>query len=183
MRDSYKVPFYILGFLIRLGPLHGYHLKMHLEHEASDFARIKLPTIYYHLGVMKGKGWVVSDVGKEGNRPEKQVFSITEDGKRKFRELLNRCLMEPVTFDFPVDGALFFSKGFSAARIAKRLADRKKQAGVILKHLSLHRDEVLHEVPVAFGDVAALLLAHHELHYQAEQKWLQSAIEVFGGRS
>jgi len=27
MKESYKVPFYILGFLRRFGPMHGYQIK------------------------------------------------------------------------------------------------------------------------------------------------------------
>lgn len=76
-----KVSFYILGFLIRLGPLHGYQLKAHIESEARDFAKIRLPNLYYHLGSMREKGWVESTRGKEGSRPEKEVFSVTPEGK------------------------------------------------------------------------------------------------------
>lgn len=44
-----KVPFYILGLLMRYGPQHGYNIKQLVSDGISDFAKIKLPTIYYHL--------------------------------------------------------------------------------------------------------------------------------------
>jgi DNA-binding PadR family transcriptional regulator len=182
MTDSYKVSFYILGFLIRLGPLHGYQLKTHIEREARDFAKIKLPNLYYHLGSMKGKGWVESTRGKEGSHPEKEIFSVTVEGKRRFEEFLDRCFAEPVGWDFPLDGALFFSKGRSTRTIARELSAAEERAVLALDALAGHRKEVLDEVPPSFRDVAALILAHHECHYAAERKWLHEATAVFESR-
>lgn len=182
MTDSYKVPFYILGFLIRLGPLHGYQIKTHIESEAGDFAKIRLPNLYYHLGSMREKGWVESTRGQEGSRPEKEIFSVTAEGELQFREFLDRCLAEPVGWDFPLDGALFFSKGRSAKTIARELSAAEERAAAALVTLAGHRKEVLDEVPPSFRDVAALILAHHECHYAAERKWLHEAIAVFEAR-
>jgi DNA-binding PadR family transcriptional regulator len=183
MTKSLKVPFYILGFLIRLGRLHGYQLKKHIEQEASDFAQIRLPNLYYHLASMKKNGWVTSDVSRQGNRPEKEVFSITEQGKRKFRELFDRCLVEITCWDFPLDGVLFFSKGIPADAIVQGLATRKKQVEAALVQLSAHTAVVLKEVPAAFADLATLILSHHELHYRTEVKWLLTAIDVVKERA
>ncbi|MGA2547401.1 MAG: PadR family transcriptional regulator [Rectinemataceae bacterium] len=182
MTESYKVPFYILGFLIRLGPLHGYQLKAHIELEARDFAKIRLPNLYYHLGSMREKGWVESKREKEGSRPEKDIFSITDEGRSKFGELLERALAEPVDWDFPLDGALFFSKGRSAKRIERELAAAEARATAALESLAAHRKEVLAEVPQGFRDVAGLILSHHERHYATEREWLAEAKKVFEAR-
>jgi len=182
MNDSYKVPYYILGFLIRSGPLHGYQLKAAIEREAKDFAKIKLPNLYYHLGKMREKGWLDSKEGREGSRPEKEVFSVTGEGRLAFRDLLERCLAEGVDWDFPLDGALFFSKGLNSGAILKGLAESEARAAEAIESLEAHGREVMREVPESFRDIAALILAHHERHYAAEREWLQGAIAVFTAR-
>jgi DNA-binding PadR family transcriptional regulator len=182
MTDSYKVPFYILGFLIRSGPLHGYQLKAAIEREARDFAKIKLPNLYYHLGKMRERGWLESKEGREGTRPEKEVFSVTGEGRLRFRDFLERCLSEPVDWDFPLDGALFFSKGLSAKSVVRELAAAEERASAALEGLAAHRKEVLSEVPPGFREVASLILAHHEGHYASERDWLREAIKVFAAR-
>jgi DNA-binding PadR family transcriptional regulator len=178
MTESYVVPFYILGFLIRLGPLHGYQLKARIESEASDFAQIKLPNIYYHLGTMKRKGWVESSTEREGNRPEREVFSITGAGSAEFGRLLERSLEAPVLWDFPIDGAIFFSKGISPQALAEGLADRANRIKASLARIAAHRREALGEIPESFRDMAGLIFAHHEIHYRAELDWILEAIET-----
>ena len=182
MNAAYKVPFYILGYLIRLGPLHGYQLKADIEREASDFAKIKLPNLYYHLASMHEKGWIEAEREKEGNRPEKDVYSVTAEGKARYEELLRRCLAEPVDWDFPLDGALFFSKDLSPEEIELGLLAARARMDEALKSIKAHRMGVLAEVPAPFGDIAGLILSHHEAHYTAEHAWLCEAIEVISAQ-
>jgi DNA-binding PadR family transcriptional regulator len=182
MNESYKVPFYILGFLIRLGPLHGYQLKAHIEQEARDFAKIRLPNLYYHLASMREKGWIESTREREEGRPEKEIFSPTKEGKIRFAELFDRCLAEGAEWDFPLDGALFFSKGKMASSIAHSLREAEARATVALEGLAAHREEVLAEVPPTFRDVASLIIGHHERHYAAEKEWLAEAIRIFSAK-
>jgi DNA-binding PadR family transcriptional regulator len=180
MIDAYKVPFYILGFLIRSGPLHGYQLKTQIEHEASDFAHIKLSNLYYHLGAMKKKLWVESSIDKEGNRPEKEVFSITKEGRKAFKGLMARCLSEETLWEFPIDGVLFFVEKRIPDFIRDGLEEEKGRISARLTGIIEHRKQVLSEVPEHFRPIANLILSHHEEHYRTEIKWLQNAIEVFG---
>jgi DNA-binding PadR family transcriptional regulator len=181
MTDAYKVPFYILGFLIRSGPLHGYQLKTRIEHEANDFAQIKLSNLYYHLGAIKEKGWVESRFGKEGNRPEKEVFSITKDGRKAFKDLMARCLSEETLWDFAVDGVLFFSEKKSQEFLRLDLKEGEKRITERLSRIVEHRKLVFSEVPEHFRLIADLILSHHEEHYRTELKWLQNTIEVLRG--
>jgi len=182
MNAAYKVPFYILGYLIRLGPLHGYQLKVTIEREASDFAKIKLPNLYYHLASMREKGWIDAEREKTGNRPEKDVYSVTAEGKAEYGELLRRCLAEPVDWDFALDGALFFSKDLSPEEIGQGLLVARARTDEALKSIKAHRLEVLAEVPAPFGDIAGLILSHHERHYAAERAWLCEAIKVISAQ-
>ena len=37
------IPLYILGFLLRYGPQHGYQIKKLISEQMADFTSIKLP--------------------------------------------------------------------------------------------------------------------------------------------
>ena len=86
------IPLYILGLLLRFGPQHGYQIKKLLAEQLEDFTQIKLPTIYYHLEKMEEAGLIISQNAKEGTRPEKKVYHVSESGCKRFRELLYRTL-------------------------------------------------------------------------------------------
>jgi DNA-binding PadR family transcriptional regulator len=179
MTDAYKVPFYILGYLIRLGPLHGYQLKARIEHEASDFAHVKLPNLYYHLKKMEGKGWVSSRPDREGNRPEKEVYSVAEGGRRAFEELRDRCLDEAPVWDFAADGALFFAPKERTPAFKESFERAKARAEEGLRALAAHKARTLAEVPEFFSGTARLIFEHHELHRRAELEWLGMAVRHF----
>lgn len=85
-----SVPFYLLGLLIRFGPQHGYRLKQMVEDEIADFAKIKMPNIYYHLNKLCEEGYLNSIQNREGNRPEKSVYQITDEGKAYFGKLAKK---------------------------------------------------------------------------------------------
>jgi len=179
MTDAYKVPFYILGYLIRLGPLHGYQLKAHIEEEASDFAHVKLPNLYYHLKKMEGKGWVSSRPDREGHRPEKEVYSVAKEGRRAFEELRERCLDEEPAWDFAADGALFFAPKGRAPVFRESFERAKARAEEELRALASHKARTLAEVPESFRETARLIFEHHELHRRAELEWLERAVRHF----
>ncbi len=44
--------------------------------------------IYYHLEKMTEEGLLLPDCEKNGKRPEKTVYSVTEKGKTKFLQML-----------------------------------------------------------------------------------------------
>jgi DNA-binding PadR family transcriptional regulator len=179
MTESYKVQFYILGYLVRLGSQHGYQIKGRIEREAADFARIKLPNLYYHLGRMEEKGWVSSKPDREGNRPEREVYSISKAGRKAFAELRDRCLEEASVWEFAVDGALFFMDGDAIPACAEALSRRRARAEEGLRALAAHKEATLAEVPESFRDTARLIFEHHELHHRAELEWLGGAIASF----
>jgi hypothetical protein len=97
----------------------------------------------------------------------------------RFAELFERCLGESAEWDFPIDGALFFSKGRKAKPIARALKGAESRTRAALEALAAHREEVLAEVPPSFREVASLIIGHHERHYEAEMEWLAEAIGTF----
>lgn len=86
----------ILGYII-LGllcdkPMTGYDLKTFFNNSINFFWSAKLSQIYRELGKLEEQGYINHKIEKQEGRPDKKVYSITEEGKEAFNQWL---------YDFP----------------------------------------------------------------------------------
>lgn len=172
-----KVPFYILGLLIRYGPEHGYRLKQIMESQIADFAQIKLPNLYYHLEKLADKGYVAAAPERAGNRQEKTVYSITPAGRVYFSTLCRKLLKEGMVLELPLDGLLFFREYVSREVLARELGERKAALKQRIALLEAHRTVSMPLVPEEGKACASLIFDHHRLHMEAELTWLEKALQ------
>lgn len=170
------IPLYILGMLLRYGPLHGYQIKKMLMEQMADFTDIKLPTIYYHLEKMEATGLISARNVKDGVRPEKRVYQVSGSGREKFVQLLQSTLEISYRPTFEVDGALFFSDYADPEDFRYALESHISSLLESLERISRHRCEVISGIPEEMRGAAELIFTHHELHYQAELAWTRQAI-------
>jgi len=180
MKESYKVPFYILGFLRRFGPIHGYQIKKYMEEQASDFAKIKMSNLYYHLGVMCKNKLIELSQDQDTAHPEREIYKITKIGETKFIEYYNLCLKDEVDFNFPIDGAFFFSNLENINNINTKLLQHKEKNLKRLKTLKNHKREVKAKLSNRQAEISELIFLHHEVHYEAELQWIEVAINQLG---
>jgi len=172
-----KIPFYILGLLIRYGPQHGYSLKHIIEERISDFAKIKLPSIYYHLERLKEMGYVSESIDRDGNRPEKTVYSITEIGRKHFEVLYRMQTEESYSAELPLDGVLYFSETADSAELLKTLEGRRQELVYKLEALNLHEKSAMENMGDDGAVSARIIFDHHRSHIEAELNWLTRTIE------
>ena len=172
-----KIPFYILGLLIRYGPQHGYRLKQIIEERISDFAKIKLPTIYYHLERLKEKGYVTESVDRDGNRPEKTIYCITESGREYFYGLFQMQTEESYSPEFPLDGVLYFSEEADSTELLLALQSRLQELVQKIEALNLHEEAAMKNIGSDGVFCAKTIFEHHRCHLEAERNWLTQTIE------
>ncbi len=172
-----KIQFYLLGLLIRCGPQHGYRLKQYISEGIADFSRIKLPAIYYHLNRLLEDGYVSGTVDKEGNRPEKIVYAITENGRSYFNTLIGKILAEEFQTEFNLDGVLYFFEPGEKDFILDSLKNKRIEISEKFNSLSRHRTYVLKGLPEGTAFLAGEIFNHHLYHHEAELKWLDEIIE------
>ena len=172
-----KIPFYLLGLLIRCGPQHGYSLKQIVEEQISDFAKIKLPTIYYHLQKLKEQGFISEQIDKDGNRPEKMVYSITDHGREHFDDLLVSSLKEDYSPEFLLDGVLFFIERADRDRLNLELNKKKDEMEKKLEMLKRHKKNSLGYLDGEAARCAEAIFDHHHCHLEAELTWLERTIK------
>jgi DNA-binding PadR family transcriptional regulator len=78
----------ILGLLLD-GPKTGYEIKHLFESPLSFFFDASFGTIYPTLGKLEKAGYIVKESVVQDNRPNKNVYSITEAGRERFRQYLD----------------------------------------------------------------------------------------------
>lgn len=120
----------ILG-LLDYQPMTGYDLKQVFDKSINFFWSAQLSQIYRELGTLESKGCVSSIVEPQEGRPDKKIYSITEEGKKALKKWLAKfpqALTVPVRDEFSV--RLFFGSGLSREELEfqlKRYIKEKKE--------------------------------------------------------
>ena len=90
----------ILGMLLEK-PQSAYEIQKDIEyHHFSRWTKISIPSIYKKVHHLKEKGYLKSQVKKGSKFAKKAVYSITDEGKSYFFQLMKDCVDQPVSFIF-----------------------------------------------------------------------------------
>jgi len=169
------IPLYILGLLLRFGPQHGYQIKKRMEEQIEDFTQIKLPTVYYHLEKMKQSGLITAHCDKQGSRPEKTVYQVSDSGKNHFKDQLIQKLNTTYRPHFDIDAAFYFSDHLDASTLSESLADHIHRLKNTLAILKQHQTETINNIPEDHKCSANIIFEHHITHYKAELLWAEQS--------
>lgn len=175
------VPLYILGLLQRYGPQHGYQLKKTISEELEDFTQIKLPTIYYHLEKMSAQGLIAGSSEKDGARPEKTIYSITESGQKAFAAELREQLSAQYRPVFSSDALFYFSDHLPGEEIVQSLQRQRALLRQSLDTIDRHKHQTLAFIPEDAKPMVNIIFAHHEYHFHAELDWVEYALMQMKG--
>ena len=164
----------LLG-LLRRGPLHGYELKHIIEEHMGDWTNIAFGSIYFALAKLRDEGFVAElESAREGRRPAKIVYGITESGGREFMRLLRETFSDRERQYYEIDAGLAFldalGPGEAAACFRERLAALEGAERHLLEH---ERDQMSRpEVPPS----ARAIFSHGLAHLRAEREWTASVL-------
>ena len=92
----------ILGFL-KKKPMSAYEIIRYIEFKRmKKWVKVGSPTIYQNIKKLAVKKYLSGKVIKEGEMPEKIIYSITKSGEEYFFELMKRFSVNPgkLFFDF-----------------------------------------------------------------------------------
>lgn len=165
------IPFYILGLLNRYGPQHGYQLKKIIHNQLADFTQIKLPTIYYHLEKMEGKGLVSKHFEKSDNRPNKTIYTITVKGQLEFKSKFDELIRLNYQPTFDSDGIFFFAESLDCKKLIAELEKFISKLKITIELLKTHKAETIKLIPKKMQTNASIIFRHHEIHLKAELDW------------
>jgi DNA-binding PadR family transcriptional regulator len=165
-----KIRLVILGFLMQR-PLYGYEIKSIIEERMGDWADIKFGSIYFALKTLFEKGFVTKKASeREAGRPERQVYAITDAGRKEFIRLLNKMWGSVSLPRYDFDLALFFISYLEKEEVRAYLAKRIAYTEEVIQHLDTHIKEI--RANAYIPPVAQALIRHSEAHFSAEYEWL-----------
>lgn len=165
----------ILGLLLEK-PRYGYEIKQLIEQRMGDWADIPFGSIYYALNKLADEGKLDRNQEKgDPGRPVRYVYTISGDGLEEFRELLDKAWKDEGRLKFPFDLAYYFEDQLPEAEKYGLLEEKKRKLQRSLAYLEGHRTGM--EGDPMIPAMAAEIVRHSQLHYEAELKWIEELLE------
>jgi len=163
----------LLGVL-RSQQSHGYGLLEYLKNHTSGGAAIGKSNAYRLLNSMETDGYIVSRSERDGSRPEKNVFEVTETGEDLFRSLLLDALAEDATASLPGISVLNYLYELAPQDAARQLAKRRDKIA--------ERYAAVVEMPEEVKKLHPAL-ALDALQLEVELNWLNETIDSLEEKS
>jgi DNA-binding PadR family transcriptional regulator len=157
----------ILGLLLS-HDMHGYQLNEVLQHNPATPIVLTKSNAYKLLKDMERDGWITYTQEQVGNRPQRRVYSVTEEGKFEFFRLLRENLSSQPSPEFPGVVGLDFLHLLPSEEAAALLETRLQ---LVEKNF-----QQLDELPV---EIRQSHLSSEYLHkyYANEIEWLSGIIK------
>lgn len=186
--------------LLALRPMHGYELRQVMEERHMHrWADVQYGSIYRGLQQLAREG-LTEEAGehREGNRPPRTIYRITEAGREELKSLLRQAWTQPSLSSEPVDIALSFFMFLPESEIVALLEQRIGQLDKLremveegrqrfAEHLQQRIDngEIRHLGP-NFRPKPKRILAmisdqfeHRQRLLAAEREWTEHLLERF----
>lgn len=85
----------LLGVLLQK-PMNAYEMKKEMEYRSiQDWIRISSPSVYKNLVKLYQSGYVDGEIVREGEMPEKTIYSINDKGRKYFMRLMQHYSEDP----------------------------------------------------------------------------------------
>jgi DNA-binding PadR family transcriptional regulator len=165
----------LLG-LLRLESMHGYQLNEFLDKRLGFVTDLKRSTAYYLLNKLEESGFITKEVEREGNRPERYVYELTETGRERFHDLLDANLRAAHMPYYNTDIGLLFIDAVPLEALQDALAEKRAGLVDMLDTVRSYVDE--HPA----GSPARYALRHNVVHLEAELDWLDRIATELAGR-
>lgn len=163
-------------------PMHPYEMASTMrERHHDEFIRLNFGTLYHTVEVLERNSWITpSERAKEGRRPERTVYTLTDSGRALLTRRLGELLRVPMR-EYPrFVAGLMFMHHLTAADAADHLNARASSLGDLADKLGRVLAE-LHDRGLARLSVVEVEYAIAML--EAERDWVRKlAREISDGR-
>jgi DNA-binding PadR family transcriptional regulator len=126
-------------------PMHPYELAATMRDRHHDeFIRLNFGSLYHTVDSLERSGWIVpTEKEKEGNRPERTIYRLTDSGRTIFLQVVSDIVAQPRR-EYPYFAAgLMFMHHLDAATAAQLLVQRAQALQAVITKLSHILDELL----------------------------------------
>jgi DNA-binding PadR family transcriptional regulator len=171
-----SIRLFILSSFAELGPMHGHRLRLEAERKFVPFwTDIPVGAVYGAMKRLATEG-LLREAGreKEGHRPTRQLYEITDEGRRALADLRRAGLTE-IWFKYdPFDLALTRSDPAELDALPGVLSDRLARVTDLLEERRRMIDQALPYIGVA----QEWALRHTERRLEAEVSYLTDLAEA-----
>ncbi len=153
-------------------PMHPYEMasKMRIRHH-DEFIRLNFGTLYHSVEVLERNGWILPvEREKEGRRPERTIYKLTESGREVLTTTLAELLRQPRK-EYPHFAAgLMFMHHLTAKQAAAHLHERAETLDVAIGKFQAVLQELLRR---GVTRLALIEVEHKIAMLDAERKWVR----------
>jgi DNA-binding PadR family transcriptional regulator len=153
-------------------PMHPYEMAstMRVRHH-DEFIRLNFGTLYHTVDVLERKGWILPiEREKEGRRPERTIYKLTEAGQEVLTRTIGELLRKP-TREYPQFVAgLMFMHHLAAPEAASHLHER---AALLDAHVTKFEHVLAELHRHGLTRLALIEMEHKIAMLDAERKWVR----------
>jgi DNA-binding PadR family transcriptional regulator len=158
--------------LLRERPMHPYEMQRLIrQRKKDDFLDLKRGSLYHAIGRLQRAGLIEQvAVTREGKRPERTVYRITEVGNEELLAWLRELLVNPAREASHFFAALSFLPVLSPREALELLEDR---AGLLEAEIAA-MDSTLEVMTPQIGRVVLLEVEYSRAMRHAELTWVRA---------
>ena len=160
----------VLGML-KKEELSAYDMQKLVEYRnISKWVKISTPSIYKKVIQLEQKGFISSRLEKEGNMPEKAVYSLIESGEKEFEKLMHEISKKPVHMFLDFNAVIVNLESMPKEEQKECLDEIEMNTDILLKYLedNLEWKEKAEDVPAT-----GMAVLHQQIRLaQAIKAWI-----------
>ena len=158
-------------------PMHPYEMvTLMRERGKHESVRLRYSSLYSVVGALEREELIVArETVREGRRPERTIYGITDAGREEFLTWLRELLREPVKEYTQFAAGLSFLPGLPPEEAVALLEERVRYLEEETKEMRAHLEGVMehYNLPRLF-----LVESEHELMLrEAELGWVRKIVE------
>ncbi|HXT88831.1 MAG TPA: PadR family transcriptional regulator [Trebonia sp.] len=161
-----------LGILARNGPSHGHHIRRVADlTNVGEWGGVSVGALYRELRTMEREGLIeAARTEKVGNRPERTVYAITDEGQLELTTLREQAIKPLLSGPDPLGVAILFAlDGVDREELRRTLRARRDRLAIALGEMTAEREQL-----IARGHIDVLAAASMRrglMHIDAEIRW------------
>lgn len=160
--------------LLLAGPKHTYEMHRMMVHTRKDFVTGLPRSMYHAVGRLERAGYVAPvETLREGRKPERTVYAVTDAGRTVVQERIERLLANPVADSSLFTAALSFISCLPPERATQALRTRQEALATRIQQI----DADLSRVPEQLPRVLLIETEHELASTHAQVTWVQALLD------
>lgn len=160
----------VLGML-KKEPMGAYDIQKLVEYRnISKWVKVSTPSIYKKAIQLEEKGFIKSNIVKEGKMPEKAVYTLTDAGEKEFERLMLEIASKPIHLFLDFNAVIVNLDNLPLELQQSCVADIEKNVKILKNYLeeNLREKENIPEIP----QTGMAVLQQQFVLVEAIEKWI-----------